>query len=144
MHTHWSQLVPNMSTRHPRTLSSASSSKECFESPGEIKWREVELSSHRELDYFFASGFSSCFSDTVCVALLRAAVKSAISEAHKLRGTVGVPTSLTLLFWSWLTVSSVFLGQSVWTNYSSLPTPPPPPLSPPLMSLMVSVNIRHH
>ena len=26
MHTHWSQFVPNMSTRHPRTLSSTSSS----------------------------------------------------------------------------------------------------------------------
>ena len=26
MHTHWSQFVPNMSTRHPRTLSSISSS----------------------------------------------------------------------------------------------------------------------
>ena len=25
MHTHWSQFVPNMSTRHPRTLSSTSS-----------------------------------------------------------------------------------------------------------------------
>ena len=27
MHTHWSQFVPNMSTRHPRTLSSTSSFK---------------------------------------------------------------------------------------------------------------------
>ena len=27
MHTHWSQFVPNMSTRHPRTLSSTSSSQ---------------------------------------------------------------------------------------------------------------------
>ena len=26
MHTHWSQFVPNMSTQHPRTLSSTSSS----------------------------------------------------------------------------------------------------------------------
>ena len=28
MHTHWSQFVPNMSTRHPRTLNSTSSSSD--------------------------------------------------------------------------------------------------------------------
>ena len=28
MHTHWSQFVPNMSTRHPRTLSSTASPSE--------------------------------------------------------------------------------------------------------------------
>ena len=40
------------------------------------------------------------FSDTVFVTLLRIAVEVAISEAHKLLGTDGVPiTSITLLFW---------------------------------------------
>ena len=42
---------------------------------------------------------------------LRTAVETAISEVHKLLGTGGVPTSLTLLFWRWLTVSSVFTGR---------------------------------
>ena len=102
----------------------------------------MELGFHRELGYLFASGFNSCFSDTVCVTLLRAAVKTAISEVHKLRGTGGVPTSLTLLFWRWLSVSSIFSGQSAWTSSSSLPNPPPPFQS--LISVTVSVDIRHH
>ena len=44
MDTHWSQFVPNMSTRHPRTLSSTSSSAcQLNQSPGEIKRREEVL-----------------------------------------------------------------------------------------------------
>ena len=46
-----------------------------------------------------ASGFNSCFSDTVFVTLLRTAIETAISEVHKLLRTGGVPTSLTLLSW---------------------------------------------
>ena len=98
-------------------------------SPGEMKRRETELGSHRELDKHFSVQkrsrggrwswavireldnpllqlfLNSCFSDIV--TLLHTAVETAISEVHKLLGTVGVPTSLTLLFWRWLTVSSV-------------------------------------
>ena len=36
------------------------------------------------------------------MTLLRTAVETAVSEVHKLLGTGGVPTSLTLLFWRWL------------------------------------------
>ena len=56
-----------------------------------------------------------------------------------------VPTSLTLLFWRWLAVSSVFTDRSAWTSYSSLPDPPPPPphKSPSLIRLMVYVDVKH-
>ena len=37
MHTHWSQCVPNMSSRHPRTLSSTSSSPQTEFIPPIIK-----------------------------------------------------------------------------------------------------------
>ena len=44
-----------------------------------------------------ASGFNSCFSDTVFVTLLRTAIETAISEVHKLLRTGGVLTaSLTM------------------------------------------------
>ena len=56
---------------------------------------------------------NSCFSDTVFVTLFRTAVETAINEVHKLLRTGGVPTSLTLLFRRWLTVSSVFTGLSL-------------------------------
>ena len=49
---------------------------------------------------------NSCFSDTVLVTLLRTAVGIAVSEVQKLLRTGGVPSSLTLLFWRWLTVSN--------------------------------------
>ena len=37
---------------------------------------------------------------------------------HKLLGTGEVSTSLTLLFWRWLTACSVFTGRSGGTSYS--------------------------
>ena len=94
-----------------------------------MKWREVELGCHRELDnLLFKLFLNSCFSDTVFVTLLHTAVERAISGVHKLLVTGGVPTSSTLLFW-WLTVSSVFTGRSARMSYSSLPLPPSlPPL----------------
>ena len=49
---------------------------------------------------------------------------------------------LTLLFWQWLTVSSVFAGQSAWTSYLSLPLPPTIP--PSLKRLMVYADIKRH
>ena len=82
------------------------------------------------------SVLSSCFSDTVFVTLLCTAVETAISKVRKLLGTGGVPASLTLLFWQWLTVSLVFASQSAWMSYSSL--------SSSLISLLVSVNVEHH
>ena len=91
-------------------------------SPAEIKSREVELGSPRELDNPLLQLFlNSCFSNTVLVTLFRTAVETAvISGVHKLLRTGGVPTSLTLLFWLWLTVSSVFVGRGAWTSYSRL------------------------
>ena len=62
------------------------------------------------------SVLSSCFSDTVFVTLLCTAVETAISKVRKLLGTGGVPASLTLLFWRWLAVSSVFTGRSARTR----------------------------
>ena len=86
-------------------------------SPGEMKSREVELDSHSWTDCLAAELFlNSCFSDTVFVTLFRTAVETTISEVHKLLGTGDVPASLTLLFWWWLTVSSVFTGRSAGTS----------------------------
>ena len=63
-----------------------------IKSPGEIKRREVELGSHRELDNPLLQLFlNSCFLDTVFVTLLRTAVETAVSKAHKLLHTGGVP-----------------------------------------------------
>ena len=66
-----------------------------FDSPGEIKSREVELGSDKELDSPLLQVFiSSCFSDTVFVALLRSAVETAISEVYELLGSGGVDPHL--------------------------------------------------
>ena len=59
---------------------------------------------------------NGCFSDTVLTTLFRTAVERAISGAHKLLRTGGFPISLTLLFWWWLTVSSVFTGRNAGTS----------------------------
>ena len=88
------------------------------QSPGEIKSMEVDLGCHsRIMDCLAAELFlNSCFSDTVCVTLFPPAVERAISEVQKLLricGGRGVPTSLTLLLWRWLAVSSV---SSVFTG----------------------------
>ena len=82
-------------------------------------------------------------SNTVLVTSFRTADETAISEVYKLLRSGGVPTSLTSLLWRWLTVSSVFTARSARTNYSCL-SPPPSPLSPSLISLMVSVDLKHH
>ena len=42
-------------------------------------------------------------SDTVFVTLFRTAIDTAVSRTPKLFSTGGVPTSLPLLFWRWLT-----------------------------------------
>ena len=81
----------------------------------------MELGSHGEFKLSFASGFNSRFSTLVFVALFLTAVETAISEVHKLLGTGGVPTSLTWLFWRWLTVSSVFAGRSTWLSVALRP-----------------------
>ena len=83
---------------------------------------------------------STVASRTVSVTLICTVVKTAVSGVHKLLRTGGVPTSLTLMFWRWLTVSSIFAGRSVRI------TPPPPPTHTPFTSLisrMVSVGIKH-
>ena len=112
------------------------------QSPGKIKRREMELDSHRG-GQSFASGFSGCFSDTAFVTLLRAAVGTVISEARKLLRTGRVPITLTLLFWRWPTVSSVFAGRSARKSYSSPPHPPTPDLHGP-NKLYGFVDVKHH
>ena len=69
---------------------------------------------------------------TVFVTLLCTAVETAISEVHKFLQTGRVPTSLILLFWRWLMVSSVFAGQSHVFPFSSL------------ISLTVFVDVKHN
>ena len=97
----------------------------------------MELDRHRELENPLLQLFlNSCCSDTVFVTLLRIAVETAIIGVHKLLRTDGVPTSLTLLFLRWLTVSSVFSGRSVRTSYSCL--------LPSLISRVVCVDVKHH
>ena len=59
------------------------------------------------------------------MTLLCTDVETSISEVHKLFCTGRVPTSLTVLFWRSLTVSSICEGRSAWTCYSSLPPPQP-------------------
>ena len=89
------------------------------ESPREIKSWEMKLDSHRELDNSLLRLFlKSCFSDTVFVTLFRTAVETALSEVHKLFCTSEIPTSLTLLFWRWLMISTVFTGRNAQTSYS--------------------------
>ena len=74
---------------------------------------------------------------TLSMTLLRAAVETAISEVHKLLRTGGVPISITLLFWRWLTVSLRVgaLGRAI---HLYPPTHPPP--FPSQISLTVSVD----
>ena len=116
--------------------------------PADIKSREVELGSHSWMDSLAAELFlNSCFLDTVFVALFHTTVETAFSKVHKLLGTGGVPTSLTALFWRWPAVSLVFAGRGTWTSYSSLHSPLAPhphPLSPSLISLMVSMDVKRH
>ena len=100
----------------------------------------MELGSHRELDNPLLELFlNSCFSNIMI--LLRTAVETAVSGVHKLLGTGGVPTSLTVLIWRWLTVSSVFAGRSARTSHSSLTLPL---FSPSLIRLMVSEDVKLH
>ena len=75
------------------------------------------------------------------MTLLLRAAETAISGVHKLPGTGEVPTSKTSLFWPWLAVSSVLTGQSARTSYSQV-YPIPPPFSPALIGLMVSVDVK--
>ena len=75
----------------------------------------MELGFHKELGNPLLHVSTVAFR-TVFVTLLRTAVKKTFSGVHKLLGTGGVPTSLTSLFWRWLTVSSVFTGRSARTS----------------------------
>ena len=64
----------------------------------------------------------SLISGTVFVILLRAVAET---EVHKLIRTDGVPISLTLLFWKWLTVSSVLDKLFTFSHHPSFPLPVP-------------------
>ena len=105
----------------------------------EPKRKEVELGSHSWMDCLAAELFlNSCFSDTVFVTLAHTAVETAISRVHKLLHTSVVPTSLTLLFWQWLMVSSgLWVRVHRWAIHRYL-TPPPFPIP------AVSVDVKHH
>ena len=67
---------------------------------------------------------------TVFVTLFLTAVHTAICGVHMQICTGSVPTSLTLLFWRWLTVSSVFrVWVQAWAIHRN-PLLPSPSLSP--------------
>ena len=67
----------------------------------------------------FASGSNRC-SFGLCIFETRfhTAVERASCRVHKLLRTGGVPSSLTTMFWRWLTVSSVFTGRIAGAGYS--------------------------
>ena len=102
-------------------------------------WSWVRKGGQRLLQLFL----NSCFTDTVLVTLLRTAVDAAISEVHKSLRSGGVPTSLMLLFWRWLTV---FAGRSYSlvrvAAYPPATLPPPTPFPRPYpVSLVASVDV---
>ena len=68
------------------------------------------------LDYLLLQVPTAVFSDSE--TLFHTVVERASCGVHKLLGTGVVPTSLTLLFWWWLTVSSVFTGRIAGAGYS--------------------------
>ena len=75
------------------------------------------LGSHSWMDCLAAELFLNiCFLDTVFGTLFYTAVQTAVSGVHKLLRTGRVPTSWTLLFWRWMTVSSVFAGRNAWIS----------------------------
>ena len=69
---------------------------------------------HSELHSLLLQISTAGLSYSAFVALFHTAVvKRAISGVHKMLGTGGVPASLTTaLFWQWLMVSLVFVGQT--------------------------------
>ena len=93
---------------------------------------EQELGMRSTLNSLFL--LNSYFWDIVFATMFCAAAETAISGVHKLLGTGGVPTYLTLLFWWWLTVSSVFTGRSAGTSYSQITDSPLSPIPAKLYS----------
>ena len=94
---------------------------------------------------FFNFRFSQLLFGHCLWTLLRTAVETTISGVHKLLGTGGVPTSLTLLFWRRLISVSGFglYGRSARADelFISSPAPLPslcppyPPISPSLITI---------
>ena len=75
--------------------------------------REVEVGCHSELHSLLLQISTAGLSYSAFVALFDTDVERAISGVRKLLGTGGVPASLTTaLFWQWLMVSLVFVGQT--------------------------------
>ena len=87
------------------------------------------------------------FSDTVFVTSFAKLLGQHLAEYTSCFTLAGVPASLTF--------SSVFVVRGTGTSYLSVPDPPPPPPPPPtptppphtspsLISLMGSVDVKHH
>ena len=116
-------------------------------SPAEIKRREVELGSHRELDNLLlqvSTVASGTLSLSICFAQF---VETAISEAHKVALHWQGPHLLNITV---LAVADVLFGlcRSERADELFRSLPPPPALSPPsppfLISLVVSLDVKHH
>ena len=97
------------------------------------------LGCHSELDYLLLQvstvafrTLSLCLCSTQLLKQQSAECTSCFSLAE---------SSLILLFWQWLTVSSVFTGRSA---SEELFISTRSPLSPSLISLRVSVDVKHH
>ena len=88
---------------------------------------------------------NGCFSDTVFVTLFRTAVETAVNKVHKLLRTGGeVPHLLGVVFL--LVADGLFsLNGSERLDELFISTLSyPPPFFPSLVSLIVSVNVKHH
>ena len=85
---------------------------------------------------------NSCISDSVFVTLFRTAVERAISGVHKLLGTGGVPASLTLLFWRWLSLFGLYWSERRDKLLIGTPPPPSPVPNKPYVASVVSKPVR--
>ena len=114
-----------------------------YQSPGEMKSSEVELGCHSGMDGFAAELFlNSRFSDTVFVTLLRTAVKTTISEVHKLLNSHW--RGPHLLDVGVLAVVGGLFGLCGSERVNELFISARPLRSPSLISPMVSVDVKHH
>ena len=99
------------------------------------------LGCHSELDYLLLQVSTVAFRTLSLRLCSTQLLKQQSAECPSCFALAG--SSLTLLFWQWLMVSSVFVGRSA-SDELFICTRPPPPLSPSLISLRVSVDVKDH
>ena len=135
MHTHWSQFVPNMSTRHPRTLSSASSSI-VYLSEHEPVWPSGKaLGWYAETSRFDSASALFVFKKVVVCGHCVVTLSLTINET--LKWLSSLPILMQESFWWWQCsdrcIISLFLH--LYTPFH--------PFSLSLISLVVSVDVTY-